>query len=312
MPGLTHAGPGSRPASSAALARAITHRASRQTYHIIHWLVDGGRTEDAFRAYAYFRWVDDVIDAPSHDRAACLRFLHRQRELLSGLPAGIAPEDLLPEEQMLADLIAGRHDLHPGLHSYLELMMAVMEFDAGRRGRLISETELDRYSQLLATGVMDAIAYFIGHDHVYPETPARLQAVVGAHIIHMLRDMTDDLKAGYFNIPRSMLETHQLAPTDMQHPAYRRWVRARIDEARSCFAEGKAYIRHMGCLRAQVAGYLYCAQFETVLRRIKLDGYSLRAQYALPPPMPAWMMHFVRGHRAAMNSPRQTPTDGAS
>jgi phytoene/squalene synthetase len=274
---MLSSGSGSQPASSAALARAITHRASRQTYRIIRWLVDGGRKDDAFRAYAYFRWVDDVVDAPSYDHDACLRFLRRQRELLNRLPTGMTPERLLPEEQMLADLIASRSDPHPGLPAYLERMMDVMEFDAGRRGRLITETELDRYSQLLATAVMGAIAYFIGHGHNYPETPARLQAAVGAHIIHMLRDLTGDLKAGYFNLPRSMLETHQLAPTDMQHPAYRCWVRARINEARSRFAEGKAYIRHMGCLRAQVAGYLYCAQFETSLRRIELDGYSLRA-----------------------------------
>ena len=52
--------------------------------------------------------------------------------------------------------------------------MAVMEFDAGRRGRLISDTELDRYSQLLAGAVMDAIGYFIGHDHGYPPGAARL------------------------------------------------------------------------------------------------------------------------------------------
>jgi phytoene/squalene synthetase len=309
---MLSSGSRSQSASSAALARAITHRASRQTYWIIRCLVDGGRADDAFRAYAYFRWVDDIVDAPSHDHDACRRFLHRQRELLSGLPAGMTPEDLLPEEQMLADLIAGRQDRHPGLLSYLERMMDVMDFDAGRRGRLIAEAELGRYSQLLAAGVMGAVAYFIGHGHTYPETPARLQAVVGAHIIHMLRDMKCDLEVGFFNIPRSILDTHQLAPSDMQHPAYRRWVRARVDEARRCFTEGKAYIRRMGCLRAQVAGYLYCAQFETVLRRIELDGYSLRPQYARLSPMPTWMMTFGHEHRAAMNSPRQTPTGGAS
>jgi len=311
MSDQAHSDPGPRPPSSAALARAITRRASRQTYDIIRWLVDRGRRDDAFRSYAYFRWVDDLVDAPTYDRVACLQFLRRQRGLLNGLPTGSRPERLLPEEHMLADLIAGRSDAHPGLRAYLERMMDVMEFDAGRRGRLITEAELDRYSQLLAVAVMGAIACFIGHDHDYPETPARLQAVVGAHIIHMLRDMSGDLSAGYFNIPRSTLEAHRLMPSDMQHPAYRRWVRARIDLARRCFAEGKAYIRHMGCLRAQAAGYLYCAQFETMLRRIELDGYSLRSRYARLLPMPGWMMHLLREHQTTISSSRQTPTGGA-
>jgi phytoene/squalene synthetase len=302
---------GLRPASSAVLARAITRRASVQTYLTIRWLVDRGRTDDAYRAYAYFRWVDDMLDAPTHDRAARLRFLSRQKQLLEGLLAGMAPANLQPQERMLADVIAGRRDRHPGLRSYLERMMALMEFDAGRRGRLISGTELDRYSQLLAGAVMDAIGCFIGHDRTYPPGPDRLQSVIGAHIIHMLRDTSDDLAAGYFNVPRPMLEAQRLAPSDLQHPAYRAWVRERVNEARRCFADGKRYLRRVGCLRALVAGYLYCARFEVVLRRIELDGYRLRPAYDRTPRTPAWFERFVRSHRAVVRGPRRTPTGGA-
>jgi phytoene/squalene synthetase len=191
-------------------------------------------------------------------------------------------------------------------------MMALMEFDAGRRGRLITESELDRYSQLLATAVMGAISYFIGHNCVYPDTRARPCAVLGAHIIHMLRDTFDDLESGYFNIPRSVLEVDRLKPTNVQHPAYRRWVRSRVDEARRCFTEGKAYVRHTGCLRATLAGYLYCARFEVVLRRIELDGYRLRAQYSRLPPMPAWIARLGVAHRAVLHGPGKTPAGDAS
>jgi len=44
------------------LASATTKSASRQTYYTIRFLVDRQRVEDAYRAYAYFRWVDDVLD----------------------------------------------------------------------------------------------------------------------------------------------------------------------------------------------------------------------------------------------------------
>jgi len=302
---------GRGPASSASLARAITRRASAQTYLTIRLLVDRGRSDDAYRAYAYFRWVDDVLDAPTHDRAARLQFLSRQKQLLEVLLARMTPANLLPEEQMLADVLAGRRDRHAGLRSYVDRMMAVMEFDAGRRGRLISGTELAGYSQLLAGAVMDAIGYFIGHDHVYPEGASRLQAVIGAHIIHMLRDTADDLDAGYYNVPRAVLEAHRLAPSDFHHPAYRRWVRERIDEARRCFGEGKGYLRRVGCLRALVAGLLYCARFEVVLRRIELDAYLLRPAYDRLPRTPAWFERFVRSHRAAVGGPRRTPAGGA-
>lgn len=290
MARLTRTAAGVSPESSAALARAITRRASRQTYHIIRWLVDRGRTDDAFRAYAYFRWVDDVLDAPGDDHAARLEFLRRQQQLLRGLTARTSPGSLLPEERMLADLVDGIGDRHPGLRSYLEGMMAVMEFDARRRGRTIGDVELEQYSRLLAAAVMDAIAYFIGHDHTYPEGDGRIQAVVGAHIVHMLRDARDDVEHGYYNIPRPVLEAERIQPSDLDHPAYHRWVRRRLAQARRLLAEGKAYIRRMGCLRAQLAGYLYCGRFELVLRRIEIDeGRAPRgaaATAARPRPQP--------------------------
>ena len=134
---------------------------------------------------------------------------------------------------------------------------------------------------------------------------------MSAHIIHMLRDTFDDLKAGYFNVPRGVLDADHLRPEDVQHPAYRRWVQGRIAAARRNFAEGKAYIRRMGCLRAQLAGYLYCARFEVVLHRIELDGYRLRAGYDDPPLLRTMLTRWARQHRDSMRGPRRTPAGGA-
>lgn len=299
------------PASTAAIARSITRGASKQTFYTIRWLVDRGLIDDAYRAYAYFRWVDDTIDVASKDRRAQLAFVTRQRRLLPRLEAGDQPDDLAPEEHLLADLFLARRDNHPGLASYLANMMAVMEFDAARRGRLITAEELDRYSRLLSTAVMDALAYFIGHRHTYPGGEARILAVQGAHIAHMLRDTRDDLAAGYFNIPRQILEAHRLTPTELAHPAYRDWVHERVELARRCFREGKRYIRAMGNTRSQLAGYLYCARFEVVLRRIELDGYLLRSDYSGLPRLPAWLLGFVQAHRSALRGAKRTPAGDA-
>ena len=130
---------------------------------------------------------------------------------------------------------------------------------------------------------------------------------MGACIIHMLRDTADDLAAGYFNVPRSMLESQRITPSDLHHPAYRRWVRERVDEARWCFADGKRYLRRVGCLRALIAGLLYCARFEVVLRQIELDGYRLRSEYDRLQLHRLWLDRFVRGHRSAPPALRVDP-----
>ncbi|HXV98896.1 MAG TPA: hypothetical protein VEC93_10780, partial [Anaerolineae bacterium] len=41
------------------LAASMTRAASKRTYYIVRFLVDRERVPEAYRAYAYFRWVDD-------------------------------------------------------------------------------------------------------------------------------------------------------------------------------------------------------------------------------------------------------------
>jgi phytoene/squalene synthetase len=274
------------PEATIAAARSVTKAASRQTYYTIRWLVDRDLVDDAYLAYAYYRWVDDTIDAPSAERGARLEFLARQKRLLAGDTPLEA--DLAPQERILVELLRRRRASHPGLDSYLKTMMSVMEFDAGRRGRLVTQLELDRYSDLLARAVMDAISYFIGH-RVEPKSESRNLAVVGAHVAHMLRDTSDDLAAGYYNIPRHVLEAGRISPGDLSSPIYRDWVRRRVRLARAYLREGKRYIRGMSNPRARLAGRLYCARFECVLDLIELDGFSLRDDYSGLPSLPVWL-----------------------
>lgn len=46
-------------------ASSIAKAASKQTDYTIRFLVDRARVDDAYRAYGYFRWVDDVLDSDS-------------------------------------------------------------------------------------------------------------------------------------------------------------------------------------------------------------------------------------------------------
>ncbi len=44
------------------LAAEITKAGSKQTYYTFLLLADRDRVQDAFRSYAYFRWLDDLLD----------------------------------------------------------------------------------------------------------------------------------------------------------------------------------------------------------------------------------------------------------
>ena len=270
------------------LASAITKTASKQTYYTIRFLVDRPRIDDAYRAYAYFRWVDDVLDAeaPSGSvvgdaqRVERRRFLDRQKSLLDRCLRGVVPRDANHHEAMLVELVQGADRADAGLAAYLRHMMLVMEFDVRRRGRLVSQAELDDYTGWLAIAVTEAMHHFIGHGAAAPHDETRYLAASGAHILHMLRDTYADMRAGYFNVPREMLEAHSIGPKDVHTAAYRTWVAGRVHLARAHFDVARAYFARVQSRRHRMAGLAYMARFEWLIETLEREDFRLRPRYA--------------------------------
>jgi phytoene/squalene synthetase len=264
---------------SCALPARITRNASKQAYYTIRLLADRDRQLDAYRAYAYFRWVDDWLDQPVLPQSQRLTFLQRQQRLVTSGYRGEWLEDLLPEERLVVDLIRSDSDEHSGLHSYIHNMTTVMAFDAERRWRTISGGELDQYTLCLAIAVTDALHYFVGHERTPSHAHARYYPAIGAHITHMLRDTVEDVGLGYFNIPREFLQPHGIAPGDVASAPYRDWVKSRVCLARRYFEDGARYLNQVKSLRCRIAGYAYIARFVGLLDTIAQEEYRLRAAY---------------------------------
>jgi phytoene/squalene synthetase len=260
-------------------ASAITKAASKQTYYTIRFLVDRTRVDDAYKAYGYFRWVDDILDTDGGSEPERRAFLARQQSLLECCYHGDVSRPATSQEQMLVELVAGDRHENSGLHSYLRNMMLVMEFDTRRRGRLISQVELNEYTRWLAKAVTEAMHYFIGHDACTPQDETRCLAVSAAHITHMLRDTLDDVQAGYYNIPREVLQAHHIAPQDVHSDAYRVWVKSRVLLARTYFQVGRGYLARVQNLRCRLAGMAYTARFAWLLDTIEREDYFLRPAY---------------------------------
>ncbi len=261
------------------LPAEITRLASKQTYYTFRLLVEHDHIQDAFRAYAYFRWVDDQLDCNASQPQEKLTFLNRQQALMEACYRKESPSTVSPEEQMLVDMIASDHEESSGLQSYLRNMMAVMSFDVQRKGRVITLAELTQYSHLLSIAVTELLFYFIGHDDPAPRSTARYQAVLGAHIAHMLRDMLDDIDLGYINVPAETLEKGLVSIEDLNSQSFRMWVLQRVTLAHRCFNLGKKYFARVKSLRCRLAAYAYLARFEWILRAIERDGYRLRRAY---------------------------------
>ena len=264
---------------SAILARSITREGSIQTYYTARLMVDKDLADDFFRAYAYFRWIDDVIDVTAESDEERLSFMSNQGKLIDDLYQHKPVPDLLPEEEILQDLINNDRGENSGLQSFICNMFAIIEFDARRKGRLISGEELNWYVNTLGKSVTEGLLYFIGNGNPYPDSENRYQAGIAAHISHLLRDTGQDNQDGFYNIPGEYLEEQDIERSDVNNPAYKDWVRKRVDSARVLFEDGKQYLDEVDVLRCKIVGYWYCTRFEVVLDTIEKDGYLLREEY---------------------------------
>lgn len=265
--------------SDSSLAEAITRQASKQTYYTIKFLVDRPLVADAYRAYAYFRWVDDYLDQEELARPERIAFVERQRTIIERTYRGEQFSNLAVEERLVVDLISNDSGRSVGLRAYIDNMMAVMAFDANRRGGMISQAELVVYTRWLATAVTEALHHFIGHNCAAPQDETRYTAVTAAHITHMLRDTIEDIAAGYYNIPVEFLVEHGIEPENVNEAAYRLWVESQVNLARHYFQVGRTCLARVENRRCRIAGYAYIARFEVVLDAIEGDGFVLRADY---------------------------------
>jgi phytoene/squalene synthetase len=261
------------------LARAITKASSTQTYYTFRFLVDKSLVDDAYRAYAYFRWLDDLLDEGGLSQSECLALVQRQQALIDDGYRGRYLTDLTPEEDMLADLIQHDLEVDSGLQAYLRNMMAVMDFDARRRGSMVTQRELDEYTHWLAVAVTEFMHYFIGHNCASPQDETRYLAVTGAHLTHMLRDAMEDAEAGYYNVPREVIAGYDRPFQEIKSEIYRDWIEQTVGKARTCFKVGRDYLSRVECMRCRIAGYAYIHRFEVVLKSIERENYVLRTAY---------------------------------
>jgi len=270
------------------LARSITKAGSKQAFYTGRLVIDRDLVDDYYRAYAYFRWADDIIDSPAYTKEERIAFVKRQKELIDDLYNGARPTGLTSEEEILADLIHHDRGERSGLQSFIRNMFAIIEFDAYRKGGSIDQEELDWYSECLARSVTDGMQYFIGNGRSYPDGTNRYSAARGAHIAHLLRDTILDTSDGFVNVPDAYLETYKINAEDVESEPYRSWVQRRVKEARNYLSEGKRYLDALDVLRCKLAGFWYCARFEAVLDTIEHDDYHLRLEYKERQKLSTW------------------------
>jgi len=268
--------------SLVASACAMTRQSNPMVYRLARLLYNRRSFPYFLFGYAYFRWLDDMIDAPGAPSEAIQAVAASQKALFTalyeGLDLGTAPRNR-PEE-MLVQMV--RFDRANGcrLRPFIADMFSALEFDAKRRYQTRSQCDLDIYSHALGRSYTNVLKVFTSPGSFSETNPLSHEAGFAAHQVHILRDLYVDLSLGYCNVSREDLATFRWKVEDLSRVDILPWVHATACKARAAFRRGLQGIAHIPNPRCRLLGYATSAHYMLVLDRLQLNGYNLAT---LPP-----------------------------
>jgi phytoene/squalene synthetase len=204
------------------------------------------------RVYAYFRWADDVVDAPGRDPAAVRVFAARQRVRLD---AGGLPEH--PAEAAVDAALAEA----PALRVAVDGMWDALDFDVARGSGPLPDAEIEAQIARIGDAYLAGLAWCVGVREPLP--PAVLELSRAATAAHQLRDLEVDLALGYCNVPVEVL-----GGADPDPAALAPWVRARARAQLARFDAGLAATRAVRPWRARIAIALFGWRYRRLAARL--------------------------------------------
>jgi phytoene/squalene synthetase len=269
-----------------ALAGQHTRRSSPFTYRLSQLLLPASRRPFFHALYAYFRAVDNQVDAPWAGADRNFAFLQRQAWLVERLYDQTTAQLTLENEAeaLLALLIADDARQGARLKRSLLGMLASIRYDAVRSGGLPLQTELDHYIKLEASSYLRMMLAFCCPSAAVDDLPTPYEGIAGKWI-HLLRDFRIDVARGVINLSRQDAARHGIRPEQLgkEPDALAGWVAEKVVQAQRDFARGKRELQRNPCLRYKLVVGVLCVKYEAYLALICRDRFRLRATYPHPP-----------------------------
>jgi phytoene/squalene synthetase len=246
------------------------------TFIITHLFFQKSIRHYADYIYIYFRWLDDQIDN-TNDKSKRLVIASEEKRFLRDIFSRKFQKGLCFQKRLM-QAAAGFmkvQDFQP----FVMQMFRALEFDAGRKGRLCSRSELLQYSKDIGYSYAKGAHYFSTGSQIKHNPDHLTKAAFAAHLVHILRDLKEDIQEGFINIPKEELSAFRIGLQDLDSYEFRSWVRYRLRRAKKIFRESKKMAKNINNRRERISFYIYCLRYEYVMNKIKKDDYILRRSY---------------------------------
>lgn len=229
--------------------------------------------------YSYFRWADDIVDAPDRDRAQVLAFCARQEQVLDAVLAGRPIACVHVAEESLVEAI-GERWRDPLLQRAIRLMFAALRFDAHRPASPLGGADLEAQITRVGDAYTAALLVCTG---VGEEVPDDLWLLArAATAVHHLRDLALDLGLGYHNLPRGDAARHGVDPAAFSDRELGAYSAERAGPIRAAFQRGRAALRALPTWRARALFWLLAFRYAAKLEQLVVERAALTTPALVP------------------------------
>lgn len=262
---------------------AITQFKKRKmsTYRLLKLLYSQHVVSLFSLVYTYFRWLDDLIDLPSSTDKERQETIRRQKYLFTSFYSDEKqlPHDLNQQERMLQLVI--KYDIRNGfcLQKYISQMIKALEFDVERRYQIVSKNVLNDYSRRLGQSYTGVFTIITVGDQLSPDVYAQLgQGGVAAHLVHILRDLHEDISYGYYNFGKEDAKKYGMSINQISDAAIETWAYEVSKKAWVMFNAGFRGLKSVRSTRYHLLYNTIVAPYFFLLKKIESNNYKLNEQ----------------------------------
>ncbi len=251
-------------------AESITRKSTHFGYLLCKTFFKAETTLPLFQAYAYFRWLDDLVDQSNDSKESLASFMIRQKNLVTSWYNDESPQVSNLYETFIRETISHDKANELQLHSMIENFIEAIAWDVSRRYSIVSKHELGIYSLRLGRSYAEGLLFGLGMKSNNPNYDIALDKCgSAAHIAHTLRDLSIDLNLGYINISCEDMKLFDIDPLDPTLHGIGKWVAFSVEKAEALFSEGKIYQKTFPTIKSRIVFDIVCSRYLSVLRRVK-------------------------------------------
>lgn len=163
--------------------------------------------------HGYLRWVDDIVDDPERSFAEKEGFINHQKHLIKSYQNNFEEAPNTIEEYFLYYFM--EFSLHDNLgiliHDVFNMIDTISwDVDRLQNNGVFSEEKLDDYINLQTQSINNIICYFTNEIDLQKFNNKNIGISSANANVFMLRDLEEDIDAGFINISKEDLENYQI------------------------------------------------------------------------------------------------------